>query len=567
MVLRNAKSVGRYELLEDLGSGGFATVYRARDPVLDREIALKVLHPHLARDAATRDRFVREGRALARIRHPNIVQVFDAGEAEDLVYLAMELVDGHSVARLLRERGCFSLVETAEIVDEVASALAAVHSRGLVHCDVKPANILIERDSGRAVLLDLGVSRQIDETASASDGWLVGTPAYMAPEQIAAGRHVSPQTDVYQLGATAHAMLTGEPPFTGEPTKVMYAVVYHDPPDLAGLRPGLPAAVASLAAAAMAKEPSARPAGPVSFARQLRSLADISPPPDARPAERAHDTETEAVTRAMSVAAVSAPGRTAESPAGGSLAVTERMAPPRGPTARPAARTPRRGSTYAVLAGGALALLTLATIAGLLLMRGGSDASRGAAPAPPAPAAAVAPFTQTPSQEPSPAATPSPQPSARPTPTASPAPPPTAAPRANATPPPPAPAPAPAPAAPAAVDATGPLSGAMASRGYAPSGPVVNVPAGGSLVSVQRGDGADGQRLFIAVDGAYLGTDWVDASPMGVSNPRVVGQGQFSATYTNYDGQPPVTVTFTWNGSRLSPNAVAPGHCQPNTGC
>jgi hypothetical protein len=107
----------------------------------------------------------------------------------------------------------------------------------------------------------------------------------------------------------------------------------------------------------------------------------------------------------------------------------------------------------------------------------------------------------------------------------------------------------------------------MASRGYAPSGPTVNVPAGGSVVSVQRGDGADGQRLFIAVDGAYLGTDWVDASPMGVANPRVVGQGQFSAAYTNYDGQPPVSVTFTWNGSRLSPNAVAPGHCQPNTGC
>jgi hypothetical protein len=107
----------------------------------------------------------------------------------------------------------------------------------------------------------------------------------------------------------------------------------------------------------------------------------------------------------------------------------------------------------------------------------------------------------------------------------------------------------------------------MASRGYTPSGPVVTIPAGGSIVSVQRGDGADGQRLFIAVDGGYLGTDWEDDSPMGVSNPSVVGQGQFSATYANDEGRPPVTVTFTWNGSRLTPNAVAPGHCQPNTGC
>src|SRR3712207_4149849 len=112
MVPHNAKSVGRYGLLEELGSGGFATVYRAHDPGLDRELALKVLHPHLARDPATRERFVREGRSLARIRHPNIVQVFDAGEADGVVYLAMELVNGHSVSTLLRRRGSFELTET-----------------------------------------------------------------------------------------------------------------------------------------------------------------------------------------------------------------------------------------------------------------------------------------------------------------------------------------------------------------------------------------------------------------------------------------------------------------------
>src|SRR5918997_5642436 len=105
MVSHDTRMIGRYALHEDLGTGGFATVYRAHDPVLDREIAFKVLHPHLARDAATRDRFVREGRALARIRHPNIVQVYDAGEIDGVVYLAMELVDGHSLATHLRERG------------------------------------------------------------------------------------------------------------------------------------------------------------------------------------------------------------------------------------------------------------------------------------------------------------------------------------------------------------------------------------------------------------------------------------------------------------------------------
>ena len=108
----------------------------------------------------------------------------------------------------------------------------------------------------------------------------------------------------------------------------------------------------------------------------------------------------------------------------------------------------------------------------------------------------------------------------------------------------------------------------MAARRYSPSGPVVNVPTGdGSVLSVQRAVGADGQRLFILLNGAYLGTDWQDASPMGVSNPVMVGEGQFSATYGNYEGEPPVTVIFRWNGQSLRPSTIAPGHCQPNTGC
>ena len=148
--------VGRYEIRERLGTGGFASVYRAYDPLLDIERAIKVLHRHLADDPTIRDRFIREGRALARIRHPNLVQVFDAGEAEGRVYLTMELVRGTSLEHILQERGRLPLPELVPIVDEVADALAAVHAAQLVHRDIKPDNILLEQGTNRAVLLDLG---------------------------------------------------------------------------------------------------------------------------------------------------------------------------------------------------------------------------------------------------------------------------------------------------------------------------------------------------------------------------------------------------------------------------
>lgn len=274
--------VGRYQVRDLLGSGGFASVYRAYDPTLDREVALKVLHAHLARDAGTRERFIREGRSLARVDHPNVVTVWEAGEAEGTAYLAMKLINGRPLEDIVAERGPLSLPDLVTVVDQVAAALAAVHERNLIHRDIKPANIMIEQGTTRAMLLDLGVARDLTNVTMTA-GWIVGTPGFMAPEQVQAGGQVTPLTDVYQLGATAYALLAGRPPFDGDTIQVLDAIVRYAPPDLRSMRPDLPSPVVGAINEAMAKDPAQRPRGTRAFAVRLRGAlegrgAPVPPP-------------------------------------------------------------------------------------------------------------------------------------------------------------------------------------------------------------------------------------------------------------------------------------------------
>jgi hypothetical protein len=272
----NLAAIGRYQISGEVGAGGFATVYRAHDPTLDRAIALKVLHPHLARDPEFRDRFIREGRSLARVHHPNLVQVYDAGESDGFVYLAMQFIPGHSLAELARARQ-MPLAELAPIVAQVAAALAAIHAAGLVHRDVKPANILVT-DEGRAVLLDLGIARDVNSSTVTASGLIVGTPGYLAPEQVDSSVPVGPHTDIYQLGATVYALLAGRPPFEGDTAQVLYGVVHRAPPDLGDLRPDLPPPVIATIAEAMAKDPFRRPPGAPAFAAALASGSGATAP-------------------------------------------------------------------------------------------------------------------------------------------------------------------------------------------------------------------------------------------------------------------------------------------------
>lgn len=550
--------IGRYTIRGTLGTGGFATVYRAYDPVLDRQVALKVLHPHLSEEPDTRTRFLHEGRTLAGIRHRNIVQVFDAGTADGRVYLAMELVEGRSLASLMREANQIAVAQAVTIAEQAAAALDALHARGLVHCDVKPANILLEQASGRAVLLDFGVSRRVDETVATAP-WIWGTPAYMAPEQIEQNGRISHRTDVYQLAATIYALLAAEPPFTGEPAQLMYAVVHRDPPNLAAHRPDVSAQFAAVLGRAMAKDQAQRP-------DSLGTLVGLLGAETASaPGAVLSESSTQRITTpspGLPLSPWSAAGghrpaaNSADhtpSPAAMSTERLERGLPASTPASSKPVGRPRTRRTAVI--GGVAAALILAVAAGLAWLGYGRDDPDTAPDSEPLLAGVVQTQTQTPTPPPSasPTATPAPSPQASPTRT----------PTATR----PSPSPSSRPPSAAAEGVAGLLQQTMSRRGYTPSGPVVPVSLSRNAVMyVQRGDGDDGQRLFIVVNDTFIGTDWENASPDGVSNARAIGPGRFLVTYAREDGLP-VPVVFTWDGDRLMPSSIAPGHCLPTTGC
>ncbi len=286
MIPGQRRTMGRYQIDDVLGVSGLTTVYRARDVALDREVALKVLHPHLARDAHVRERFVHESRALARVRHPHLAQVFDAGEADDAAYRAMELVHGQTLAQILSERGPLPLFEVVIVAADVAAALSALHTRGLIHRDIKPSNIMVEHNRspdgqglGRTVLLDLGGIGVLDSSSIARSSALVGTPEFMAPEEVEPGGRPSAQTDVYQLAATIFTLLAGQPPFTGDIAETTHAVVHRPPPDLRAYRPDVQPATAEVVARALAKAASHRPNGPLAFSAQLRAALSATRAP------------------------------------------------------------------------------------------------------------------------------------------------------------------------------------------------------------------------------------------------------------------------------------------------
>ena len=199
---------GKYRVESPLGAGGFAVVFLVQDLTLKRSLAVKVLSPELVSSATVLKRFRHEAETVAQLSHPHIVPIHFIGESGDLFYLAMAFVDGESLAERIKRSGSLAIEDAARILYEVASALELAHRRGVVHRDIKPHNVLLERESGRALLTDFGIARTVEGGSLTMTGMLVGTPAYMAPEQVT-GQPIDHRIDIYALGTVAYEILVG----------------------------------------------------------------------------------------------------------------------------------------------------------------------------------------------------------------------------------------------------------------------------------------------------------------------------------------------------------------------
>ncbi|MGW0820386.1 Stk1 family PASTA domain-containing Ser/Thr kinase [Streptomyces sp. NPDC002845] len=259
---------GRYRIDARIAVGGMATVYRAVDTRLDRVLALKVMHPTLAADGTFVERFIREAKSVARLAHPNVVQVFDQGTDGAYVYLAMEYVAGCTLRDVLRERGALQPRAALDILEPVLAALGAAHRAGFVHRDMKPENVLIG-DDGRVKVADFGLVRAVD-TVTNTTGSVLGTVSYLAPEQLENGT-TDTRVDVYACGVVLYEMLTGGKPHAGDsPARVLYQALHADVPPPSAAVPGLPYELDELVASATARNPELRPYDAVALLAQVR---------------------------------------------------------------------------------------------------------------------------------------------------------------------------------------------------------------------------------------------------------------------------------------------------------
>ena len=275
--------IAGYRLLEQIGQGGMAVVFRSHDERLDRQVALKILAPGLALDDAFRQRFMRESRAAAAVDDPHIIPVFEAGEARGVLFIAMRYVRGGDVRTLLDREGPLPPARATEIISQVAQALDDAHAHGLVHRDVKPANMLLDPGASRdrpdhVYLSDFGLSKQsLAPSGLTSSGQFLGTLDYVAPEQIE-GRPVDGRADQYALGCAAFELLSGAPPFSRDQSlAVIYAQLSEPPPALSARQPGTPPAVDQAVARALAKSPADRFATCREFAAALRDGFGLRP--------------------------------------------------------------------------------------------------------------------------------------------------------------------------------------------------------------------------------------------------------------------------------------------------
>ncbi|MBB4922870.1 Stk1 family PASTA domain-containing Ser/Thr kinase [Kitasatospora kifunensis] len=306
---------GRYRVEERIAVGGMATVYRGTDLRLDRVLALKVMHPALAGDAGFTDRFIREAKAVARLSHQNVVNVFDQGADGNAVFLAMEYVPGRTLRDVLRDRGALSVRAALDVLEPVLAALGAAHRAGLVHRDVKPENVLIT-DGGLVKVADFGLVRLLSGadaavTNTTTPGVIMGTVSYLAPEQIQPQGTTDQRVDVYAAGIMLYELLTGSKPYLGDnPMQVIYRHLHEDVPPPSAVVPTLAPELDAIVAAATARDPQARPWDAVELLAALQRLRrgltpaqlDIEPPAATQPAPRFAPGEATSVLSAVPLA-------------------------------------------------------------------------------------------------------------------------------------------------------------------------------------------------------------------------------------------------------------------------
>ena len=268
--------VGRFEIVDKLGAGAMGEVFRAHDPLLGRDVAIKVVTGRLGEDETARERFLREARAAAQLNHPNIVTIHDFGEEQGTAYMAMELLEGEDLRELLRKDALANLDDKLATMEQVLEGLAFAHSKGVVHRDLKPGNVRV-LPQGRVKIMDFGLARLAQD--GAATGALMGTPHYMSPEQVQ-GERATARSDVFSLGAMFYEILSGRLPFPGHTIAVvLYGVVHRDPEPLARSAPALPPGLAAVVMRALSKAPHARYADAGEMLQALRAARAVGEAP------------------------------------------------------------------------------------------------------------------------------------------------------------------------------------------------------------------------------------------------------------------------------------------------
>jgi serine/threonine-protein kinase len=369
---RIGKEIAGFRIESILGRGGMSVVYIAEQIRLGRQVALKLLAAELGWDEQFRERFVRESNVAAAIDHPNIIPIYDAGESDGVLYIAMRLIRGPDLKDILKRDQRLSVGHTLFLIEQVSSALDAAHAHGLVHRDVKPANILVEEGSDRVYLTDFGIAKQTIARGLTSTGHFLGTVDYAAPEQIE-GRAVDARTDVYALGCVLFECLTGSPPYAqGSEHAVLQAHLVEPPPSITRARPELPQSFDRVISTAMAKDSADRFSSCGELADAVRRAASGTTSRSTTDFDRPRAAAETLLSAPRQLSEAGAP-ITATEPGAAESSAREPAIDERSPQALDTRRWPRR--RLLVSAGAGLFLLAGGAAAAIALLTGGSSHS------------------------------------------------------------------------------------------------------------------------------------------------------------------------------------------------